>query len=260
VTYRRIAPGPAAVRFVDHYWTLETDGPTDRPGPVQRVVPDGAPELIIHLASPFELCASDVWHAQPRCFFAGQITGPLLLRPAGPSRILAASFRPHGLAVLGIPARDLTGHFEPADHLFRDVQDVRGLEAALLRLAHRPADRIVELAIAELSASRGMLDIASLARDFGLSTRHLERRFLECVGIAPKLYARMRRFQSVWPAIEGGAPWAAAAIACGYYDQAHLIRDFREFAGEPPASLLAIDDLARHFLSHFSKTARPHLR
>src|SRR5262249_48708791 len=131
---------------------------------------------------------------------------------------------------------------------------------ALLRLARRPADPIVEHAVTELTASNGMLSVASLAHDFGLSTRHLERRFLESVGIAPKVYARMQRFQSVWPVIDPRAPWAAAAFACGYYAQAHLIRDFREFSGEPPASLIATDDLARHFLSHFSKTARPHLR
>ena len=50
-------------------------------------------------------------------------------------------------------------------------------------------------------------DVASLARDFGISTRQLERRFADSVGLPPKLYARMRRFQSVFPAIESGAPW-----------------------------------------------------
>jgi AraC-like DNA-binding protein len=72
--------------------------------------------------------------------------------------------------------------------------------------------------------------------------------------MSPKYFARIRRFQRVFPAIEEGSEWVDAAAACGYYDQAHLIRDFRAFAGEPPSHLLAGDDLSRHFLSHFSKT------
>jgi transcriptional regulator GlxA family with amidase domain len=70
------------------------------------------------------------------------------------------------------------------------------------------------------------------------------------------LFSRMQRFQHVFATLENaGAGWAEAAVECGYYDQAHLIRDFQEFAGKAPAALLAEDtDLARHFVSHFSNT------
>ena len=260
MNYRRIAPGPEAARFVSHYWTLEGEG-----GGVQRVVPDGSPELIVNLGQPFESQdATGNWRAQPRCFVAGQIVGPLRLRPAGAVKVIGVTFRPHGLAaLLGIAAHEITGRIATLDDLgLKELIDlpqratIAELELRLLRLAQPPADAVVGEAVRQIARSHGMRDIASLAREFGMSTRHLERRFLDGVGLPPKLYARMRRFQSVFPLIERGTGgWAATAAACGYYDQAHLIRDFREFAGQPPASLLASDDLARHFLSHFSNTS-----
>lgn len=247
--YRRIAPGPKASAFVDHYWIL--DAP--EPGPVQRVAPDGSPELIVNLGTPFESRSDGEWRSQPQAFVAGQLIAPLFLRGAGQARILGVTFRPHGLhGVLDARADELTGGMHAIN--MSGVENLAQLEAWLLERIRRPDDPLIAEAVRQLAASQGARDIASLARDLGMSTRNLERRFRERTGLAPKLYARMRRFQSVFPAIEAGTGWAAAAAACGYYDQAHLVRDFREFAGEPPASLLAGDDLAHHFLSHFSKT------
>ncbi|HXA49900.1 MAG TPA: DUF6597 domain-containing transcriptional factor [Candidatus Acidoferrum sp.] len=247
--YRRIAPGPKASAFVDHYWIL--DAP--EPGPVQRVAPDGSPEFIVNLGTPFESRIGGEWRAQPQAFVAGQLIAPLFLRGAGRARILSVTFRPHGLfGVLDARSDELTGGMHAIDT--GGIEDLAQLDAWLLRRMRRPADPLIAEAVRQLAESQGARDIASLARDLGMSTRNLERRFRERTGLAPKLYARMRRFQSVFPAIEAGTGWAAAAACCGYYDQAHLVRDFREFAGEPPASLLAGDDLAHHFLSHFSKT------
>jgi methylphosphotriester-DNA--protein-cysteine methyltransferase len=72
----------------------------------------------------------------------------------------------------------------------------------------------------------------------------------------------LQRFQRVFPALEDpNSQWADKAIDCGYYDQAHLIRDFKEFAGKPPLALLAAEiDLSRRFvrsasMSDFSNTA-----
>jgi AraC-like DNA-binding protein len=242
--YRRFAPGPAAAAFVDHYWILEAPDAGD----VQRVVPDGSPELIVHLGAPFESREGAVWREQPRAFLAGQLTGPMFLRAAGPARVMGATFRPDGLrGVLDARADELTGGAHAVDG--SDLESVGQLEAWLVRRARRPGDALVTEAVRQIAESRGLRDIASLARDLGLSTRQLERRFREQTGLSPKRFARVRRFQSVFPAIEAGHGWASAAAACGYWDQAHLVRDFREFAGEPPSALMAGEDLARHFLS-----------
>ena len=253
--YRRFAPGHAASAFVDHYWTLEAAEPAG----CQRVVPDGSPELIVHLGTPFESRNHADWRRQPRCFVAGQLTGPLFLRGAGPSRILGVTFRPDGLTgILDASPSELAAGIHALDGL--DVEDIPQLEVWLLSRRRRPADPIVAEAVGRITSLHGACDMASLARDLGISTRQLERRFADRTGLAPKLFARMRRFQSVFPTIEEGGNWASIAAARGYYDQAHLVRDFREFAGEPPTALLGGDDLARHFLSHFSKTAARRFR
>ncbi len=250
--YQEFAPGGEASGFVECYWVLEGA----EPGSVQRVVPDGRPELIFNLGAPFEAWRDGEWHAQAQCFLVGQITAPLLLRATAGSHIVGVRLGPAGAAqLLGIPAQELTGRTVPLDELglkqLAEMRDAGDIEKALLQRRRRE-DPLIDEAVRLLS---GSLDVAAVASRLGVSSRQLERRFKAQVGISPKLFARIRRFQRVFPAIENdGAGWVDAAADCGYYDQAHLIRDFREFAGEPPAALLAGDELARHFLSHSSKT------
>jgi transcriptional regulator GlxA family with amidase domain len=88
--------------------------------------------------------------------------------------------------------------------------------------------------------SGGQVSVDQLASDAGISSRQLERRFLREVGIGPKLLGRIIRFQQVFRAVEQcDATWSAIAVECGYYDQAHLIRDFNQFAQQTPAVLLS---------------------
>ena len=91
----------------------------------------------------------------------------------------------------------------------------------------------------------------------GVSRRQLERKFLSEVGIGPKLLCRILRFQQVFRAMErDDATWAGIAAACGYYDQAHLIRDFQEFARETPSALLRQrDELTEYFHAEESAVA-----
>lgn len=278
--YREIQPNPALGRFVRCYWMLED---TASESGVQRIVPDGRAELIFNLGAPYARRIDEVWKPQPQCFLFGQITGPLMLRSAdpggNPARMIGVRFHPHTAGqLLKIPMHEVTDSAVPLDDisgpLYRDLQELEeprsplerfaALDRILLDLAKRAhsADRLVSAAVNELEAAGGSMGVGTVAGQAGLSPRQFERRFRQAVGIPPKLFSRMQRFQRVFPALEAvGVGWADAAVRCGYYDQAHLIRDFREFAGKPPSALLAEDsDLARHFVtsarvSHFSKTS-----
>ena len=82
--------------------------------------------------------------------------------------------------------------------------------------------------------------IDALAASLGSSVRRLQRRFGVQVGVSPKMLARIRRFQRVFSAWrQDPRSLAVVAMQCGYFDQPHLIRDFRDFAGRAPAAFLA---------------------
>ena len=114
------------------------------------------------------------------------------------------------------------------------------IENLLLRCLLARDDRGASLrgAISSILESGGRISVDRLASDSGISGRQLERRFVSDVGIGPKLLCRVLRFQQVFQAVErSDRNWAAIAADCGYYDQAHLIRDFQQFAGQTPAVL-----------------------
>lgn len=266
--YREIRPSPQLRHFVDTFWILENDGESSTP---QRVVPDGHSELILNWSQPFEAFEAGGWRAQPCCFLAGQIDGPLLLRPAGPAKMLGIGFHAHGAANLfRQPMNELSGRFTPVEDLSRSLMGnlnhalesndpVSAVEAALLR--HNAGDLLAAEAVRRIDLASGALELGRLSRDLGLSIRQFERRFLTAVGLAPKVYCRIQRFKKVFGVIgQPACNWVETAIACGYYDQAHLIRDCKEFSGSTPAALLSEDaDLARHFylrfgMSHSSNT------
>jgi transcriptional regulator GlxA family with amidase domain len=116
------------------------------------------------------------------------------------------------------------------------------VQSRLLPFAVRAEpDTRVRLAVEAIRRRHGNVEIDRLARAAGLSRRQMERRFLETVGLTPKRLARIVRFQHAVRVLESAArPGACTmtAAACGYADQAHLIRDFRELAGTTPGAHL----------------------
>jgi transcriptional regulator GlxA family with amidase domain len=158
------------------------------------------------------------------------------------------------------PLADLAGR-GPAQALVRALQkagsEVQRFAAAAAWVhahghqARAPADRApAHEAIDRILAAHGQVRMEALARDLGWSPRRLERAFLRDLGIRPKLFARIVRLQAVLARL--GEPQRAAAVdlalEAGYFDQAHLLHDFRALAGRRPSAGGDADgEMARHF-------------
>ena len=265
--YRESAPLPALAPFVDTIWTLE--GRAEPGDPPQPVMPDGRPELVVHFGDRFALVADGAATPQASIVFAGQLPAQLWLQPAGRIAIAAVRFHPHGAAALfRVPQHRLLGSPLALDDLdprltraLSEVQEqsedleeaARLVQQVLLRwIAPERVDPRVAHAVGIIARSRGRVSIERLAVAAGITRRHLEKRFLDQVGLTPKRLARVSRFQHALQLLEAGGPRAGAdtAAACGYADQAHFVRDFRSLAGCPPgAHLLQQADMTRFFVS-----------
>ena len=164
---------------------------------------------------------------------------------------------PAAEAVFGVPASAIAGRILAVDELWGDAAAGRLFDR--LSTAHSAIDAaaIVESAIAErlsiadarrthshlaLEAAERLVNanVNAVAVDLGVSERHLRRIFREAVGVSPKAFAKLARFHRALGAAreDSRAGWASIAAATGYYDQAHLIDEFRAIAGVTPRALL----------------------
>lgn len=271
--YEELAPSPALAPLVRCFWRLRATGrhggvsaagpsasPDDPPGdpPGDPALPDGSPELIFSQGDPFEHVAPDgTVTLQPAAFLVGQITAPMRVRPTGDIDLFAVRFESHGASILHPALHTLTDRWidvpslgaPPLDRLAvalgqstHPAHRVQLAEAALRDLAARSPrpDARVAAAVRSIRESDGTAPLDALAQSLGIAPRTLQRLFAAQVGITPKMLARIVRFQRVFAAWRADPrSLARVAVECGYFDQSHLVRDFRDFAGAPPAGFLA---------------------
>lgn len=247
--------GETLRRFAPEIW--EEKRPA-RPHARERVLPDGSGLLAINLGDePVVLHdprTQQRW-ALHGAFVCGPRTGSLLLETHRPQWLLATSFGP-GFAprFLGVPARELRNDVVPlaalesalSTQMLADLgtaatplERLRALERILLARIARPPG----LPIAVDQATRVLREAAPrlgvLQSDIGLGATRLNALFAHEVGLTPKQYARVQRFQRGYRRFAHHPPraWATLALETGYCDQAHFIQEVREFSGVSPTAL-----------------------
>lgn len=227
MAYVEHAPSDALRPWVECIWTRTDDAPPAE----HRILPDGCADLVFDLTHG----ESDV---------VGTMTRPLILPPSEPSTMIGVRFNPgRAAAFLRMPLAEITDARVPLNAIWKGWSDgvleradfIAMLETELLRRLDPDRDRRVDAAIARIVQSHGTARIDPLAREIGISRQHLARQFLHHVGVSPKTFARVVRFRKLTEVLSARTePWAEVALEHGFYDQSHLIADFRELAGTTP--------------------------
>ena len=252
------APPAEALRpFAREYigWSEQVAAPLCR-----RELPTEEAPLIINFGAPFHLFAPGDSRRQLdlTSFVTGAYDTYQLVESVGASSGVQVNFTLLGIRLLvGRPIEDMKNRAFAPEEIFGEfarelthrLYDATSWDTRFECLDHALAMRMgdpldvpagVRCAWHRLVASRGRSSIASIVQEVGWSQRHFIARFKHEIGVSPKVFARMLRFGRVVRAIRAdpSADLADLAIASGYYDQSHLNRDVREFAGTTPGELL----------------------
>lgn len=234
--------------YVRYYWALETDQPFS-----VLTFPIGCPQMIFHRKSP--LYIPEIGRCQSRFTVSGQVNFPAHISSDGDTEMIVAVFYPHTIGMfidtppsafynLEISGYDIDNRSfsELADRVFEcsDTPTAISLIEQWLASGIKHTlniDRIgASLSAMLRSASASVETLASTAC---LGKKQFERLFRQYVGMNPKEYGRIVRFQRALRMMQlGSSDYADIAYATGYSDQSHFIREFRQFSGLTPRLLV----------------------
>ncbi|MES2151549.1 MAG: AraC family transcriptional regulator [Pseudomonadota bacterium] len=244
VLYKEIPPCPALAPFVACLWTCRLIPPVSH-----RVLPDN--------------CIDILWQdGGAGGSVAGMMSCAIEVATARPVRTIAVRFKPGAAAhFFSLPLHELADQHPPLDDVWgagaspafdealwsrplSDDQALAKLQHMLLRrVASVARPGLAEAALGAIERSHGALRIETLAKSLGVSRQHLASQFRIRVGLGAKQFARVCRFREASARIRATPAeqldWSRLALDLGYYDQAHLIHEFRALSGSTPESFAA---------------------
>lgn len=215
--YRETPPPPELAGLIKARWTLAATGPAGD-WIEQQATPDGCVEIIRRLRGRSR------WDGdQPGAFVVGLVDRPQPFAISGDAAFEALRLWPWAWSLIGgIPFAALHGRWQAIP-----VPDFGAMEARLADAANLNA-----IGTALITAP----NVAAMSDATGMAPRTLQRWFARHVGMAPRAYLRLLRFQQAFEALPGGASLADHAAAQGFADQAHMAREFRNLAGIPASA------------------------
>ncbi|MCP4984949.1 MAG: AraC family transcriptional regulator [Colwellia sp.] len=258
MNYQTYQPRSDLKPLINCFWTLEV--PVTKGTQRQRIIPDGTIEMAFTLGDDIKRYTSkDDFIIQPRSMVLGQTTDFFYIEPTGYVNTFAIRFYPYGFAnFVAVPLRDLANKETAIEMLFgksiskkleqdivqaTDVQQrIEIIELFLLnKLSGQvTVDYIVKTTIDTLLSTKGKTSISGILKEDSAKRRQLERMFVRQIGVSPKQLAKVIRFQSAIKMLlrEEGENLTNIAYESDYYDQAHFIKDFKEYTGISPKEFL----------------------
>lgn len=245
MNYQLIYPTGPLRKYVRYFWTLEDDS-FYFSQKTFKIMSDGLPGLIFQENPTAFFDDND--RPLPQAFLYGQTTRYTAHKAIKSFRNIGIYFQPTALkSIFGIDANELTDQHIDINELNKNnitdqllttsiaEERIKLLSSFLIQQAERRKAENEKVNFATDQLQKGV-SLPTIQNELNLSERSLERYFKQHIGISPKLYARINRFQSALKHIRQTQFNKLTNIAyqTDYFDQSHFIRDFKEFAGTSP--------------------------
>ena len=254
-------PNIALTEFVKRYWTL--DGEKENIPLKNTIVPDGTMKLIFHYGDTYKHHAHDgKVTILPKCFLIGQLTKPYVIEAIGVTGSFVVQFKPNGfLPFTTIPIKEMENKAISLNKLFGEEgiklgnhilnakttsERIEIVENFLLKkIADRKTiDNVVNSTVETIFKTNGQFSVNEFSKSNNVNRRHLARKFSSTIGLSPKQLAKTIRIQSTLKTLLNQEITSLTDLAYQneYFDQAHFIKEFKEFTGLTPKEFFG-DDL-----------------
>ncbi len=253
MNYQIFEPNHDLATLVKCYWTLES--PKEKTPTRNTIVPDGCMKLIFHYGDLYKHHPkSGSTLTLPKCFLIGQLTRPYEVEPTGETGTFFVCFHPNGFSPFTtIPIKEMENTAVPLEKLFgkagqeigqkilnanADSERIRLIEAFLFsRLTGgETVDNIVKSTVETILTANGQLFVDELSKRNNVNRRQLVRKFSSSIGLSPKQFSKTVRLQATLKTLLTKEVTSLTDLAYEneYFDQAHFIKDFKEFTGLTP--------------------------
>lgn len=253
MTYLEFRPLPELADHIQLVWVMESETEEDVL-PREQIMPDGIVEIVFHWGDPWHTLQDNRRFVQPQSFAISMMRKLVEIESAGRTGLVAVRFYPWGAYhYFAEPIQNFLDTTIPCERLWPGLMNglmeglsaERGIEARVAivqsflreRLSeHRRNQPEIDDAIRMIRDSQGQLSVAEICARTSLSKKQLERKFLTSIGTTPKIFARISRFLAICHHLKDHRNRSLTGIAyeCGFYDQAHFIKEFKEFSGFTP--------------------------
>lgn len=256
MNYQEIFPSIHLQTYIKCFWQLEQNIRTFENTP-QPVLPDGCFELIFNLSDKFRRYHLDgTVETQPKTIIVGQMRRAVSIKPTGKILLFGIRFHSNGaFPLFKFPLNQLQDKIENLQAIWGgfgvEFEEKINEAASIYERIHiaekiirekidSDVDKVILNAPKIISANRGQISIEYLANHLGINWKKLERNFQQQVGLSPKVFCRIIRLQNVLQILKNQpkVKLIDVALTFGYYDQAHLIHEFKDFSGQTPLAFI----------------------
>ncbi len=267
--YKKLLPSKILQPYVESIW-IQEDLSFDPDYPATRIIPTNKIDLIFYYHEPFAENVNGAKEIIPLNVLHGQQTRPMHVSATGKTGIIIFSFYPWGLyPFTDEPINEFVDKSVDMSLIFGsnvinelhsrileskcNLNRVNLIEEFLIKLLNEnKRDYFITNLVNQINNSNGNINISEVARLNKMSRRNLQRRFTKTIGITPKKFADIIRFQKALFYKKSGYNWSDIAEFCGYYDQPHFIKEMKNFTGLTPDKIFSNIQPTR-LMNYFNK-------